>query len=155
MNNNYNPMNPVEDTRNNFQWSVHTVKRSSALFKCLNKENWSCAGIVNKTVDSLFQNENALCFYWRKPIVKFNFNNIKQNNTFSNINPFSPPNLTNFKVSSPIFKFSGNCNTPTSNCSTPAREVEENIVGEDNYIDENFENDNIDTFFDSFNNNNK
>ena len=144
MNNNYNPMNPSEDTLNKYQWSVHTIKRSSTLFKHLNKDNWSCAGLVNNNSETFFNNDTSLCFYWRKPVINFNSKTLK--------NPFTTPtNLTTPVISHPIFQFKGLNNTSRSNCSTPAREVEENIVCDDD--DDDDVTDNIDTFFDSFNKN--
>tara|TARA_X000000368_G_C22437999_1_gene453412 strand:- start:38 stop:469 length:432 start_codon:yes stop_codon:yes gene_type:complete len=142
MNNNYNPMNPMQDTLQKYQWSVHTIKRSSSLFKHLNKDNWSCAGLVNNNSDTFFHNETSLCFYWRKPIV----------NTDTFKNPFTTPtNLTTPIITHPIFQFKGLNNNSRSNCSTPAREVEEQIVCDDD--DDDDDTDHIDTFFDSFNKN--
>ena len=132
MNNNYNPMTPSEDSLNKYQWSVHTVKRCSQLFKTLVSNDWSCAGAISPNKDMTTNiNEFSIAFYWRKLLP-----------------PKTP--LNNFKISSPIFKFNSN-----SCCSTPAREVEEDIVVD--HYDETYEDDTdtemtIDTFFDSQNN---
>ena len=50
-----------------------------------------------------------------------------------------------------VLLYKGLNNTSRSNCSTPAREVEENIVCDVDDDDDDI--DNIDTFFDSFNKN--
>tara|TARA_B100000424_G_C22936526_1_gene498318 strand:- start:988 stop:1395 length:408 start_codon:yes stop_codon:yes gene_type:complete len=132
MNNNYNPMTPAEDSLKKFQWSVHSIKRGSQLFKTLVSDHWSCAGAISPNKDNTTNiNEFSLAFYWRK---------LKQ----------STP--THHSVaSSPLFKFN-----PPSCCSTPAKVPEENIIidlTEDSYQEDSDTEMTTDTFFNSFNNN--
>lgn len=156
-NNKYNPMTPSEDYLQNFQWSVHSVKRCSMLFKPLASDGWSCAGAISPNKDMTTNiNEYSMAFYWRKSLNKTT-NTDKTTNTTSS---FNTPQLN-----SPIFKFGVyglNRNIPPS--SPPAREVEENIIvdntnnNEVEYFLDSDEfsidghTDSDETFFDSFNN---
>ena len=122
MNNNYNPMTPSEDSLQKFQWSVHTVKRCSQLFKTLVSDNWSCAGAISPNKDMTTNiNEFSIAFYWRKPSSNYN-NCVDKTTSTSYIN--IPP------VNSPIFKFNAFEFNQQVHCpsSPPAREVEENIT---------------------------
>jgi hypothetical protein len=134
MNNNYNPMTPLEDSLHKFQWSVHSIKRCSGLFKTLINDNWSCAGAISPNKDITTINEFSLAFYWRKLL----------------------PPKTPLPENNPL-DIVFNYNAPSC-CSTPAQEVEENILV-DHYdefeVDDSDTEMNTDTFFDSFNNNNK
>ena len=37
----YNPMNPEQDTKQKYQWCIHSVSRSSQHFKTLTDDKWS------------------------------------------------------------------------------------------------------------------
>lgn len=110
----YNPMTPEQDTKQKYQWCIHTVARSSHHFQILTDDEWSIAGFI--TSSNAAEPRNFL-FYWRKPISNTNdfnplsFKPIVHTNTPTvgfNFN-FSPKNKLNYD----------------SKCSTPAREVEE------------------------------
>ena len=42
----YNPMNPEQDTKQKYQWCIHSVSRSSHNFKALTDDKWSVAGFI-------------------------------------------------------------------------------------------------------------
>jgi len=114
----YNPMNPEQDTKQKYQWCIHSISRSSQHFKTLTDDKWSVAGFISTSSDKNLKSNNYL-FYWRKPISKFN---TTTNNPFSFkpiIPEYVPPDGFNFNFS-PKNKI-----TPKSKCSTPALEVEE------------------------------
>jgi hypothetical protein len=142
-NNKYNPMTPSEDYLQKFQWSVHSVKRCSQLFKTLVSDGWSCAGAISPNKDMTTNiNEFSLTFYWRKYLNKTTYtdNTTNTDNNTNTTSYFNTPHLN-----SPIFKFDVyglNRNIPPT--SPPAREVEENII-----IDNNNNNNEVDYFFDS------
>jgi len=116
----YNPMNPEQDTRQKYQWCIHSVSRSSHHFKALTDDKWSVAGFIPTTVatdNNLQTKSNNLLFYWRKPNSNYNTSNPF---SFKPIIPeYVPPDGFNFNFS-PKNKI-----TPKSKCSTPALEVEE------------------------------
>ena len=160
MNNNtsYNPMTPSEDYLQKFQWSVHSVKRCSQLFKTLVSDGWSCAGAISPNKDMTTNiNEFSLTFYWRKSLNKTTYTDNTTNTTSS----FNTPQLN-----SPIFKFDPFGINRQVHCpsSPPAREVEENIIVDNtnnNEVEYFFDSDEMsidgqtdteETFFDSFNN---
>ena len=160
MNNNYNPMTPSEDSLQKFQWSVHSVKRCSQLFKHLVSDGWSCAGAISPNRDMTTNiNEFSIAFYWRKSL---NPNNYIDNTTNTPLTTTNTPQL-----SSPIFNpfFPGLNTEAPCPTSPPAREVEENIVvdntnnNEDDFFFDSDETsidghtDSDETFFDSLNNN--
>jgi len=116
----YNPMNPSQDTKQKYQWCIHSVSRSSQHFKTLTDDKWSVAGFIPTTV-SVDNNEkpksNNLLFYWRKPNSNYNTHNHSS---------FKPIIHTNAHALGFNFNFSPkNKITPISKCSTPALEVEE------------------------------
>ena len=114
----YNPMIPEQDTKQKFQWCIHTVARSSHHFKTLTDDNWSIAGFIPSQSNT---EPKHFLFYWRKLI--------------SNSNPFTSNKPFSFKPIIPTttlpavgfnFNFSPKNNfSPKSKCSTPALEVEE------------------------------
>lgn len=113
----YNPMNPEQDTKQKYQWCIHSASRSSHHFKTLTDDKWSVAGFVPTSSDNL--KSNNYLFYWRKPNSNIN----------SNSNPFSfKPIIPTNTIPTVGFNFNfspKNKITPKSKCSTPAREVEE------------------------------
>ncbi len=111
----YNPMNPEQDTKQKYQWCIHSVSRSSQHFKTLTDDKWSVAGFI--PTKDISKSSNYL-FYWRKPISNLN--------TFTTPFSFKPIIPTNVPAVGFNFNFSPkNKITPKSKCSTPAREVEE------------------------------
>jgi hypothetical protein len=120
---NYNPMTPQEDTSSKFQWCIHTTNRSSSIFKSLIQDNWSLAGHLPVAVGPPTSLSSKYLFYWRKHVKNIWDTPVKVKT--------SKTSFPSFKLSknSWNFKPAGNLNnSPTSNCSTPALEVEENIV---------------------------
>lgn len=115
----YNPMNPEQDTKQKYQWCIHSVSRSSHNFKALTDDKWSVAGFIPAQTDNNGKaTSNNLLFYWRKPISNLN--------TFTTPFSFKPIIPTNVPAVGFNFNFSPkNKITPKSKCSTPAREVEE------------------------------
>lgn len=139
--NDYNPMNPEQDINRKYQWCIHTASRSSSNYKSLTESNWSLAGFIPCENNShrLCYSPSKYLFYWRKPIINsLNFTPQKPRNHYR----ASPPSKSSF----PPFKQSANSfqshinifnpiSSPKSNSSTPALEVEENIVVEEDCND--------------------
>jgi hypothetical protein len=117
----YNPMNPEQDTKQKYQWCIHSISRSSHHFKALTDDKWSVAGFIPTAVatdNNLQTKSNNLLFYWRKLNSNYNASNPF---SFKPIVPTSSLPAVGFN-----FNFSPkNKITPKSKCSTPAREVEE------------------------------
>ena len=108
-------MNPEQDTKQKYQWCIHSVSRSSQHFKTLTDDKWSVAGFI--ATKDISKSSNYL-FYWRKPI--------SNRNTFTTPFSFKPIIPTNVPAVGFNFNFSPkNKITPKSKCNTPAREVEE------------------------------
>lgn len=121
----YNPMNPKQDTKQKYQWCIHSVSRSSQHFKALTDDKWSVAGFIptNVVTDNNLQTKSNLLFYWRKPNSNYNTNNPF---SFKPIVPIKPILPTTLPAVGFNFNFSPkNKITPKSKCSTPALEVEE------------------------------
>ena len=121
-NNKYNPMTPSEDYLKKYQWSVHTVKRCSMLFKTLVSDGWSCAGAISPNKDMNTNiNEYSIAFYWRKSINNnytdkttntTNTNTTNTNTTNTNTTNTNTTNTTNTNNTT-------NTTNPTSYFDTP------------------------------------